>query len=439
MKKKIISLLLVGVLAVSSAAMLSGCGDSDYPVQVANLEIKKHPTKVVVLDPDAADIISYIGYDVNMIGRSDEVNQEWLSIVPSFGSASSPDVNAIVEGNADVVFATSGISAESKASIEEKGITVITLSNAATQTELETNYLTLGKILGGNEAGKLKAEKAYDELISEMENRKAEAEATRESDIPNEVCYLYSDGNELKMMTSGTYGDMLLGYTGSVNIAVNATDNMVEYNTLKVANPDYVFYDSEETLNFIKSDNTLKSLNAVAKNKTLMVTSDEMSRQGNTALETLEKMIGFMYPSLAKGDSASSNSGTAAESATGEIKSVAGDYKIDLKDLELKYEQESDNVLAMQKRLFDLGYIDDNENVTGYYGDVTKAAVTEFQKNNEIEESGTADNNTLVAMFAENAVSIKADDDKKSEESTSGESRVDETSNSSEETEGSEE
>lgn len=416
MKKKIVSLFLVGILAVSSAVMLSGCGDNDYPVQIANVEIKEQPTKLVVLDPNAADIISYIGYDVNMIGRSDEVNQEWLSVVPSFGSADNPDINAIVEGNTDIVFATEDMSVENKKLIQDKGIRVITLSQATTQTQLETNYMTLGKILGGAETGTLKAQKAYEELLGEMDKLKISAEEARESDIPYEVCYLYTENEQLKMMTSGTYGDMLLSYTGSVNVAVNVTENSVEFNTLKVANPDYIFYDSEETLNFIKSDATLKSLSAIKKKNALMVTSEEMNRQGSTALETLEKMIGFMYPSLAKLNPSSTNDEPATAKA--EAKSVADDYKIDLKDLKLEYEQDSDDVLAMQKRLFDLGYIDDEENVTGYYGDVTKAAVKAFQKNNEIEETGTADNETLTAMFMDDAVSNKTDE-KKSEESDS--------------------
>lgn len=430
MKRKIISIFLVGVLAVSSAAMFSGCGNSDYPVEVANFEIKEQPTKIVVLDPCAADIISYIGYDVNMIGRSDEVNQEWLSIVPSFGSAIEPNVDAIIEGNADVVFATEDISTDSKDLIEKKGIRVITLSEATTQSQLQTNYITLGKILGGEVSGVLKAENAYDELIAEMEKIKSEAEAERKSDIPNEVCYLYTERGQLKMMTSNTYGDMLLGYTGSVNIAVNVTNNSVEFKTLKVANPEYIFYDSEETLNFIKADDTLKSLDAVKKKKTFMITSEEMSRQGNTAIETLEKMVGFMYPALAKQDSSSSETDAKSETSAEEPKSVAEDYKIDLKDLKLEYEQDNDNVHAMQQRLFDLGYIDDDENVTGYYGDITKTAVKAFQKNSGIEETGTADNKTLVALFMENAVSNKTDDDKKSEEKSDGESKSEKSDSS---------
>ena len=58
----------------------------------------------------------------------------------------------------------------------------------------------------------------------------------------------------------------------------------------------------------------------------------------------------------------------------------------------------------MQQRLFDLGYVTDKENITGYYGDISKAAVTEFQKNNDLEETGEADNDTLQMMFSDEAV-----------------------------------
>ena len=57
----------------------------------------------------------------------------------------------------------------------------------------------------------------------------------------------------------------------------------------------------------------------------------------------------------------------------------------------------------MQQRLFDLGYIDDEENVTGYYGEVSKTAVSDFQSKNGLKDSGEADKETLAALFAENA------------------------------------
>ena len=57
----------------------------------------------------------------------------------------------------------------------------------------------------------------------------------------------------------------------------------------------------------------------------------------------------------------------------------------------------------MQQRLFDLGYVSDKENITGYYGEISKKAVTEFQKKNGIKETGTADNATLVKLFSSDA------------------------------------
>ncbi len=426
--KKLITILLAGVLALSVMLTFAGCGSGDYPVSVANLVIDSEPENIVVLDPVAADIIDYIGYEVKMVGRSDEVDQEWLSVAPSVGSAVSPDVNAIISSEADIVFATEELSDPSRQSLEDEGITVVTIAEASTQTQMETNYKTIGKILGGEETGVAKAEQAYSDLLDNMQQIMDSVDSARESDIPYEVCYLYMEDDMLKMMTSGTYGDMLLGYTGAVNIAVNVTDNAVEVSTLKVANPEYVFYGDEATLEYAKRNDTLNSLSAFKDNKTLMITPDQMSRQGRTAIETLQTMVDFMYPELAQvsGDSISQSDGSGDNSSSDveettepepsttsaeDVKSVAEDYGIDIDDkLSLEYEDDSDDVKAMQQRLFDLGYVDDEENITGYYGDISKTAVKAFQKNSGIKETGTADNATLVALFSENAVKSEAED-----------------------------
>jgi iron complex transport system substrate-binding protein len=427
MKKKIISLLLTAVLAASVALTFAGCGDGDYPVKVANLVIDSEPTNIVVLDPTAADIISFMGYDVKMIARSDEVNQEWLSVVPSIGSAEEPDIDAITEGNADVVFATEDLSSEVKQSLRDRNITLVTMSNAQTQTQLEINYNTIGKILGGETTGAQKAADAYQELLGDMEEIKNAVDASKSSDVLSTVCYLFTEDGQLKMMTSGTYGDMLLGYTGAVNTAVNINDNTVEVATLKVANPNFVFYDSEETLNTIKADSTLSALTAIKNDKSLMITSEEMSRQGKTAIDTLQKMVDFMYPQLASSDSTeatkaeeqsetdvtkaqeqSATEETTATAAAESVKSVADDYGIKLDDkLSLKAEDDNDNVKAMQQRLYDLGYVTDKDNITGYFGEVSEEAVKAFQKNSDIKETGTADNETLTALFSENAAKAK--------------------------------
>lgn len=423
MKKNIISISLVMVLAFSIITAFTGCGDENYPVEVANLVIESEPENIVVLDAPTADIIDYMGYSVKMVGRSDEVDQEWMSVVPSVGSAEKPDVDVIKNSDTDIVFASENLDAAVKEKLAEAGITVVTMSHAKTLTQLDTNYLTLGKILGGRVEGGNKGLSSYDKLFSEMEDVKRSVSEISSTTLYT-VCYLFYEDNSLKLMTSGTYGDALLGYTGAVNTAVNIDESTVDVNTLRIANPNFIFYADEATLNAIKSDSVLSKLNAVVTNKMLMITYDDISRQGTTALNTLDKMVSFMHPSLKTNSEATtvatsvvtdSQQATVATEATGSSvtqsttvsdssTSVADTYKIELKGLSLKYNDENNNVKIMQKRLFDLGYIDDEENITGYYGDVSKEAVNNFQKKNDITATGTADNATLVKMFESTAV-----------------------------------
>lgn len=429
--KKLIAGILCAVLVLGTALSLSGCGDKNYPVKIANLTIDKEPKSIVVLDPNSADIISYMGYDVKIVGRSREVNQKYLDVAPVMGSAVSPSVQDIIDSGATVVFANEGLNDDFEQSLEKEGIAVIKMSVAETPKQLETNYHTIGKILGGNDDGDAKAASSYDKLISAMEQRKSEASAKNATALDT-VCYLYYEQGGLRLMTSGTYGDMLLGYTGSVNVAVNIDENKVDVNTLKVANPKYIFYSDDNTLKAVQADPVLSKLAAVTGGKTMQITKDEMSRQGLTALETLEKMIGFIHPELAKAQkatepaqqtetkpaetqaatqaateaatqAAAQTAATQAATQPAAATSVADKYKIDLKDLSLKEEDDNDDVKAMQQRLFDLGYVSDKENITGYFGEISKKAVSAFQKASGIKETGEADNATLVKLFASDA------------------------------------
>lgn len=429
--KKLIAGIICAVLVLGTALSLSGCGDKNYPVKIANLTIDKEPKSIVVLDSNSADIISYMGYDVKIVGRSREVDQKYLDVAPVMGSAVSPSVQDIIDSGATVVFANEGLNDDFEQSLEKEGIAVIKMSVAETPKQLETNYHTIGKILGGNDDGDAKAASSYDKLISAMEDRKSEASAKNATALDT-VCYLYYEQGGLRLMTRGTYGDMLLGYTGSVNVAVNIDENKVDVNTLKVANPKYIFYADDSTLKAVQADPVLSKLAAVTGGKTMQITKDEMSRQGLTALETLEKMIGFIHPELAKAQkateptqqtetkpaeaqaatqaateaatqAAAQTAATQAATQPAAATSVADKYKIDLKDLSLKEEDDNDDVKAMQQRLFDLGYVSDKENITGYFGEISKKAVSAFQKASGIKETGEADNATLVKLFASNA------------------------------------
>ena len=420
MKTKIISIALAVVTMLSAVALFSGCSDGEYPVEVANITIESQPKNIVVLDAPTADILIATGYDRYIVGRSDEVDQQSIAVAPSVGSYENPDTDKIINSGTNLVFAGQSINEDAKKKLQDKGIQVVTMSHGDTPKQVETNYVTIGKICSGTKTGAKKGEDTYNELLDKMNNYKQQVN-NRNSGILDTVCYLYTENDRLKMMTSGTYGDMLLGYTGAVNAAVNISDNNVDVATLKIANPNFIFYADKATLDKIKGDTTLASLGAVKTGKILEVSLEEMSRPGNTALEALEKMVYFMYPDLkpksatdttkAQDATASKTDATTATQATttaSDSKSVADKYKLTItSDLSLKQEDENDTVKAMQLRLYNIGYIADKDNVTGYYGEVTAEAVKKFQKNNGLKETGTADNATLVLLFDSSAKKAK--------------------------------
>ena len=428
--KRIISVLLAAVMVCTAVVIFAGCGDGNYPVTVANITIDKEPEAIVVLDPSAADIISYMNYDGKIVGRSTEVDQSYLSVAPDFGAAAEPDVNSIINSGAQVVFAGDKINDDAVKQLQEKKIQVIKMSLADTPKELETNYLTIGKILGGAVTGHEKGTSSYEKLIEHMEKLKIEVSSSTTSGALETACYLYVDDGSLRVMTSGTYVDMLIGYTGAVNVAVNIIDGNVEVNTLRIANPNYIFYSDEQTLNAIQSDDVLSKLTAVTSGKALQVSEKEITRQGLTALATLEKMIGFMHPELAKKattDEAATQAQTPAQTATEAATQAATQAaaqatqaaneaphseadRYDIKitdDLSLKKGDEdkgdSKDVWELQHRLWNLDYLVGVDNVTGYYGDLTEQAVKDYQKAAGFEVTGVADNKTIKALFMSDA------------------------------------
>ena len=66
------------------------------------------------------------------------------------------------------------------------------------------------------------------------------------------------------------------------------------------------------------------------------------------------------------------------------------------------------NVYALQKRLKQMGYF--HGECTGSFGDLTQQAVMQFQRENDLEPSGTADAATWVAIYSGAAAARRRDD-----------------------------
>lgn len=398
---------VLSILTLSSCVVLSSCGENknqDYPVKVANLTIEKEPEKIVALSDNAADILAAIGYDVKLEGRSDECTQESLNIVSSVGSKSNPDVNTIIGCKADVVFADTTLNKDIEKTLKEQNIKVVKISAADTKDELSVMYGSIGAIAGGNKTGREKAKQAFEYLFNAVDELAGQSSASSFT-----TCgYLYLDGAELKTFVKDSFVDTLIKATGATNVTSGTTvaqingsiedDGTIDIETLKRSNPTYIFCSDKATVDFLKNHSVLKNLDAVKADRLFEISYDSILRQGDSILVNIKAMCDVMYQNT--------NTNTLATQPTTEnvvdISTVADQYGITLKEgMELKLEDENNDVMALQKRLDDLGYM--TVEPTGYFGELTITAIKDFEKSNGLEETGKADFETLTKIFSTDA------------------------------------
>ncbi len=293
-KKRIIS-ALIALMMVFSATILSSCGEEpEYPVTVGGITVNSEPHNAVILDKNTADIISCIGYDVKMSGRSDEVDQKGFKVVPSVGTAAVPSVSAIEKLNADIVFANDALDPTVLSELEGKGITVVSLEPANTPKQLKNLYCKLGMILGGKNEGKQTSEEAFDDLYNTYKELRDAAENSTNTQIT--VCYLYMDNGVLKTTAKGSWGNTMLSYTGTFNVFQNETSDTVDPEMLRRANPAYIFCDCEEVVEYLKTSDVLGHLDAL-NGKTVVVPYSDFMTQGYTGLSALRTILNTIFPS----------------------------------------------------------------------------------------------------------------------------------------------
>lgn len=291
MKRKIIASLLA-LVTVFCSLSISSCGEkSEYPVQIGGTVINKEPENIVILNKNLADIISCIGYDIKLAGRSDEVDLKGMEVVPSVGAASDPSIDKIIKLKADVVFADESLNPKIKSALKTKGVTVITPENADTVKQLKKLYKQLGSILGGNITGKEKGAEAFDSLYESLKDVR---DAVDDKGIVRTICYLYYDG-KIRTMNSGTWGAEMLGFTSASNVFKNEKSDVVNLKTLKLSNPDFIFCGDMRIVKYLRKKPAFKNLSAIKKNIHI-IRLDDINAQGDSALDTLRKMLKHMYP-----------------------------------------------------------------------------------------------------------------------------------------------
>lgn len=293
--KRVISAVLA-VAVILTAGCLSACEEKkEYPVTLGKVTVAQEPENIVVLNKNLADIVLTLGYEEKLASRGDEVNQKGMKVVPEVGDSQSPSVKAILNTKSELVLADNTLDPMVSDKLEKKGVTVFRFDEANTPKQVKGLYKKLGRILGGEISGTENAAKTYKELSSTLKSI-GEASASDNTMIRT-VAYLYIDNGVLKTFNKGSWGDTMLGLTGAMNVFKNAETEVVDNDSLSLSNPEFLIFADMDTYEYLMSGKIAKKLNALNnKPNRFIIPYDEITMQGDTSLDVLQKMIKKMFP-----------------------------------------------------------------------------------------------------------------------------------------------
>ena len=387
MGKRLLNVLLTVILVSSTlfgcsqaTDISSGPGDKDYPVAVGDVTIKQEPAGVAVLSPNIASVILSIGYEISLKARSAECEQSDLSVLPV---VTADDAQEIRDLGADVVFADS-LTEQQKSDMEQAGLTVVILEPAATREDLEKLYANVGSVIKGARTGYTKGQNVAEGILQTMDDI---TRVIPESDIPVTAVYLYdAEGNAA---TADMLAGELIEAAGLTNSAAGGENGSISVSDLLLADPQYVFC-AEGVQSELESSEEYSKLTAVKEDRVYEMDTTLMTQQGDELIQAVSFMAGTVYPELLESPSSSS---TTSEQTT--------DAEINLNQT-LQSGMQNDDVLKMQQRLEELGYM--FVTPTGLYAEGTVQSVKDFQYLNGMTVTGVADPDTLKKIFSSDAI-----------------------------------
>lgn len=390
--KRILSFILCMLLTVSAFSgcqtkndISSGAGTSEYPVTINKVIIHSKPSGAVTLSPNVADVILALGYEAVLKAKSSDCTQSDLSVLPN---VTADDADKIKSLGADLLFTDKTLTDAQKSAMEKDGITVLTIKSASSRDDLSRLYSEVGLALAGAKTGYPKGKSMALNVFQTIDDI---TRAVPGSNTPVTAVYLY-DANGAAV-TGDTIQGELIKAAGLVNSADGGKDREFSLKDLLIADPKYIFC-AKGVKAEMDASSDLKKLTAVKENRVYEMDKNLMTLQGDSLINAVSFMAGTVYPELKESSSSSSSS----ESSSG-----SSDFNT---NQTLQSGAKSDDVLKMQNRLKELGYM--FVTPTGLYAEGTVQSVKDFQYLNGITVTGVADPATLKKMFSDDAQKRKS-------------------------------
>lgn len=302
-KSKHILLFLMGAFVLFLATTQ---GNASFPRQIVDdfgqeVVINKKPERIVSLAPANTEILFAIGAGNKLVGVTTYCDfPPEAKRIDKIGGYTTPDIEAIIAKNPDLVLAAYGNGEENIEKLRELGITVVSLYPKSVEGILE-DIIMVGQATGfEDEAQKLVV--SLKERIKVVEEK---GKKIPEDKRPGILWIMWYP--ELWTAGTGTFFDRLVKIAGGKNVAFDLQGwKVISKETIITRDPDIIVCSQmgatgELLLEKIKSDSEFKKMRAVKEGQIYVVDQDLLELPGPRIVEGLEKIEEYVTRFLERG------------------------------------------------------------------------------------------------------------------------------------------
>jgi iron complex transport system substrate-binding protein len=300
MSQKFIRLYAVAFLI--TLLFLTGCTSPAPPGNITddlgrNVQIESIPDRIVSLAPSNTEILFALGLGDKIVGVTDYCNYpDEAKEKPSIGGFSTPNIEAVVAREPDLILATERHSKTVIPALENLGCTVVAIS-PTTLDEVIESIDFVGEITGTQK----EASQLSGNLQKRIDTIKKKTSNINQDEKPRVLYLTWHD--PLMTAGTGTLADDVITTAGGINIADDISgDNTISLETVIDRNPQIIVASvgmgsgEDLPLQYVETEARLKSSDALKNEQVYKINGDLIHRAGPRVVDALEIMARFFHP-----------------------------------------------------------------------------------------------------------------------------------------------
>lgn len=294
MKKRIFSIFFCFIYSF----VFSSCSqptetpvEETYPVTAFGVRFEQAPTSVVPLTPAAAEMLMTLGYEDNIIARTDDIDfYEELSSLPSLGSSNHLDIDQLVSLHPSLVLTTQPLSKQTLETLSNHSIKAVTVPLASNLRELQSYYCAIACIFSGIDPGIEQGKNAVQPYIDKLTHIANSLPETK-------VNYLILSDLSGTIVTGDSFVSSLFSILGT-NVAEDGKQNQYDLNTAISANPAVIFLYAPYTLENLQTVSIYSGTDAVINQRVFSMDGSLFERRSLSCIDTLCALAEEIYPEI---------------------------------------------------------------------------------------------------------------------------------------------